>query len=150
QPMTQSQLPPPAPTLAPMPMAVASFGAVSHRGWLYVCGGHRGERHQYSAPMVSGAFYRLRLAEGTHWERLPDAPPAQGAPLVAYGPSAYRTGGRAARSEIGEKSDRHSHSTVSRYDIQRGVWEDFVPLPEARSSHDGVILGDTLYVPGGW
>lgn len=140
----------PAVALAPMPEAVTSFGAVSHEGWLYVCGGHKGERHEYSASMVSGAFHRLRLSAGTHWEKLPDAPPAQGAPLVAHGHFIYRIGGMAARNQPGEKIDLHSHATVSRYDLRRGLWEDFEPLPEPRSSHDAVVLGDKLYVAGGW
>ena len=143
-------LQPPAASLAPMPEAVTSFGAVSHRGWLYVGGGHKGERHEYSAPMVSGSFHRLRLSEGSAWERLPGTPPAQGAPLVAHGNFVYRIGGMAARNAPGEKSDLHSHATVSRYDVDRGVWEDFVPLPEPRSSHDAVVLGDKIYVAGGW
>ncbi len=133
-----------------MPEAVTSFGAVSHQGWLYVCGGHKGERHEYSAPMVSGAFHRLRLSEGSRWEKLPDSTPAQGAPLVAHGHYVYRVGGMAARNQPGEKSDLYSHAAVSRYDIRRGAWEEYVPLPEPRSSHDALVLDDTLYVAGGW
>ncbi len=143
-------LPPPAPTLAPMPEAVTSFGGVAHDGWLYVSGGHRGERHEYSAPMVSGAFHRLRLEEGTTWETLPSAEPAQGLSLAAHGHHIYRVGGMAARNEPGQKNDLHSKESLTRYDLRRGVWEDFVPLPEPRSSHDAVVLGDTLYVGGGW
>lgn len=148
--LAQSPPPPPASVLAPMPEAVTSFGAVSHEGWLFVCGGHKGERHEYSAPMVSGGFYRLRLSEGTRWEKLPDTLPAQGAPLVAHDNHVYRIGGMAARNQPGEKSDLHSHAAVLRYDLRRGVWEDFVSLPEPRSSHDAVVAGDTLYVAGGW
>jgi len=142
--------PPPAAALAPMPEAVTSFGAVANDGWLYVCGGHKGERHEYSAPMVSGAFHRLRLSDGTVWETLAPAEPAQGAPLAAYGGFIYRVGGMAARNAPGEKSDLHSRASVARYDIGRGVWEEHVAMPEARSSHDAVVLGRTLYVAGGW
>ncbi len=149
-PSSMTDLTPPAATLAPMPEAVTSFGAISHDGWLYVSGGHKGERHEYSAPMVSGAFQRLRLAEGKVWEALPAAEPAQGAPLAAHGHHIYRIGGMAARNEPGQKSDLHSKAAVTRYDIRRGVWEDAVPLPEPRSSHDAVVLGDALYVGGGW
>lgn len=148
--MTSSPQTPPAPQLAPMPEAVTSFGAVAHDGWLYVCGGHKGERHEYSAPMVSGAFHRLRLSEGTRWEKLPDTTPAQGAPLAAHGHYLYRPGGMAARNQPGEQADLHSHAAVPRYDLRRGTWEPFVPLPQPRSSHDAVVLGDTLYVAGGW
>jgi len=142
--------PSPASILAPMPEAVTSFGAVSHDGWLYVMGGHKGERHEYSAPMVSGAFHRLKLSEGTTWETLPAAEPAQGMPLAAHGHYVYRIGGMAARNSPGEKSDLHSKDLVARFDSRKGVWEPMPPMPEPRSSHDAVVLGDTLYVGGGW
>src|SRR5262245_4853750 len=35
-------------TLAPLPETVTSFGAVTDGDWLYVFGGHKGERHEYS------------------------------------------------------------------------------------------------------
>src|SRR5262245_42177610 len=70
-------------SLAPMPEGVTSFGAVTSDGWLYAFGGHKGERHEYSAERVSGAFWRINLAEGRTWEQLPAAKPGQGQPLVA-------------------------------------------------------------------
>ncbi len=147
-PMQES--PPPASTLAPMPLAVTSFGAVSLDGWLYVFGGHKGERHEYSAPMVSGAFHRLKLAEGANWEALPEAEPAQGVALAAHGHCVYRVGGMAARNQPGEKSDLHSKDLVACFDSRKGAWQSMTPLPEPRSSHDAIVLGDTLYVGGGW
>lgn len=140
----------PAPRLAPMPEPVTSFAAVTHDGWLYVFGGHKGERHDYNAETVSGSFHRLRLADGKAWERLPSASPVQGAPLVAHGRHVYRTGGMAARNRPGEKQDLFSRTDVLRYDPARGRWEELPPLPEPRSSHDSVALGDKLYVGGGW
>lgn len=140
----------PAAILAPLPERVTSFAAASHDGWLYVFGGHRGERHDYNAAMVSGSFHRLRLAEGRTWERLPAASPVQGAPLVAHGRHLYRTGGMAARNRPGEKPDLFSRAEVLRYDPARGRWEELPPLPEPRSSHDAVVLGEKLYVGGGW
>lgn len=136
--------------LAPMPEAVTSFGAVSHDGWFYVMGGHKGERHAYSAPMVSGAFQRLRMSDRTSWETLPAAEPAQGVALAAHGSFVYRVGGMAARNPPGEPSDLHSKALVARYDTRGGGWEAIAPMPEPRSSHDAVVLGDTLYVGGGW
>jgi N-acetylneuraminic acid mutarotase len=139
-----------ATTLAPMPEAVTSFAAVTHEDWVYVCGGHRGERHEYSADMVSGAFHRLRLSDGTRWEPLASTLPAQGTPLVARGRYLYRTGGMAARNAKGTKQDLYSLAQVLRYDTRNERWEEITPLPEPRSSHDAVILGETLYVGGGW
>src|SRR5688572_13662757 len=79
-----------ADNLPPLPEAVTSFGAVTHNGWLYVFGGHKGERHDYSVEMVSGSFQRLRLNGGSKWESLPGGPPGQGLALVAHGEYLYR------------------------------------------------------------
>lgn len=136
--------------LAPLPEAVASFGAASQDGWIYVFGGHQGERHEYSAPMVSGALHRLQLANGTPWEALPAAQPAQGASLVAHRQHLYRIGGMAARNQPGEPADLHSQAEVFRFDLGKAAWEPHVPLPKPRSSHDACVLDDALYVGGGW
>jgi N-acetylneuraminic acid mutarotase len=137
-------------TLAPMPEAVTSFGAVTCDGWLYVFGGHKGERHEYSAEQVSGSFFRLNLSEGHPWEHLPPAPPSQGLPLVAYKGEIYRVGGMAARNPEGEKQDLHSFALVQRFNPHDKKWADITPLPAPRSSHDAVVIGDKLYVAGGW
>jgi hypothetical protein len=136
--------------LPPLPEAVASFGAATLDGWLYVYGGHRGERHQYNTEDVSGAFHRLNLAEPAAWERLPSSLPLQGAALVAHAHALYRVGGMAAQNERDEDHDLRSTAAAERYDVLRATWEDLPPLPAPRSSHDAAILGDTLYVGGGW
>ncbi len=137
-------------TFAPMPEAVTSFGAVTADGWLYVFGGHKGERHDYSADMVSGAFHRLNLRDGRAWEKLPSAAPSQGLPLVTYGGSVYRVGGMAARNPAGTKQDLFSTTHFQRFEPKRAQWEELTPLPAPRSSHDAVVMGDKLYVAGGW
>jgi len=135
---------------APLPEAVTSFGAVTANGWLYVFGGHKGERHDYSADKVSGKFHRLRLKDGKTWEPLPASAAGQGLPLVAQGRYVYRLGGMAAKNPAGEKQDLHSTALVQRYDPRRERWEDFASLPAPRSSHDAVVIGKKLYVAGGW
>lgn len=140
----------PATPLAPLPEAVTSFGAASADGWLYVFGGHKGERHEYSADKVSGSFHRLRLDGRSQWERLPDAAPSQGLPLVAHRGHIYRIGGMAARNAAGSKQDLFSVAHFQRFHPARGQWETLPPLPAIRSSHDAVVLGDKLYVAGGW
>jgi len=140
----------PAAALAPMPEAVTSFGAVTDGGWLYVFGGHKGERHDYSADQVSGSFHRLKLSEGKTWESLPASAPSQGLPLVAHRGSIYRVGGMAARNPSGTKQDLFSTTHFERFDPRRGQWEKLTPLPAPRSSHDAVAMGDKLYVAGGW
>ncbi len=140
----------PATELAPMPEAVTSFGAVTDDGWLYVFGGHKGERHDYSADMVSGSLHRLRLSDGRTWESLPGAAPSQGLPLVAHRGFIYRIGGMAARNPGGARQDLFSTAHFERFDPGRGQWEKLMPLPTPRSSHDAAVMGDSLYVAGGW
>ena len=41
-------------------------------------------------------------------------------------------------------------SLVQRFDPKTEKWEDMTPLPAIRSSHDAVVIGDKLYVAGGW
>ena len=136
--------------LAPLPENVTSFGAITADGWLYAFGGHKGERHEYSVEMVSGTFQRLRLSDGRGWESLPSATPGQGQPLVAYGGFIYRVGGMAARNHADAKQDLVSMSLVQRFDPRSRQWEEVTPLPAPRSSHDAVVVGNKLYVAGGW
>jgi N-acetylneuraminic acid mutarotase len=136
--------------LAAMPEPVTSFGAVTADGFLYVFGGHKGKRHEYSTEKVSGAFHRLQLSEGRAWEELPGSQPGQGLPLVSHGRYIYRVGGMAARNSAGTKQDLHSTTVVERFDARRGKWEQFTPLPAPRSSHDAVVLDNKIYVAGGW
>lgn len=134
----------------PLPETVTSFGAFTQNGWLYVFGGHKGERHNYSEEMVSGSLHRLKLKGGTTWETLPSSIPGQGLALVADGHYLYRIGGMAARNHEGQKQDLHSLSVVQRFDLKANVWEDIAALPQPRSSHDAAILNNKIYVAGGW
>ena len=136
--------------LAPLPETITSFGAVTADGWLYVFGGHKGKRHEYSAEEVSGSFDRLQLSDGRHWQSLPPSVPGQGLALVAHGHDLYRIGGMAAQNHEGAKQDLHSTSLVQRFGFHNRRWQDIAPLPEPRSSHDAVVLGNKLYVAGGW
>jgi len=141
---------PAASVYPPLPETITSFGAVTQDGWLYVFGGHKGKRHDYTAEMVSGSLLRLKLKEGQTWETLPSAPPGQGLALVAYSHYLYRVGGMAARNHEGQKEDLYSLSLVQRFDLHKQRWEDVTPMPEPRSSHDAVVIGSRLYVAGGW
>lgn len=142
----------PAPTdgYPDLPAPVASFGAATLEGWLYVYGGHQGRRHVYSREDVSGAFQRLNLTNPEAWQALPGGQPVQGTALVAFDQALYRIGGMAAVNARGESHDLQSTATVDRFDVRHGTWEAIAPLPSARSSHDATVLGHTLYVAGGW
>jgi hypothetical protein len=139
-----------ASAFAPLPKAVSSFGAVVSDGWLYVYGGHSGKTHQYSTETVIGTFHRLKLSDPAAWEELPSGPASQGLALVAYQGKIYRIGGMQPRNQPGEKADNHSLTTCERYDPERKKWEPLPDLPEGRSSHDAVVVGDKLVVIGGW
>ena len=136
--------------LAPLPETVTSFGAATDGDWLYAFGGHKGERHEYSIEMVRGSFHRLNLRNGGAWEKLPSSTPGQGQPLVAHGGLIYRIGGMAARNQADAKQDLYSIALVQRFDPRQNRWEDVASLPEIRSSHDAAVVGNKLFVAGGW
>ncbi|MCS7024989.1 MAG: hypothetical protein NZV14_09310 [Bryobacteraceae bacterium] len=140
---------PPVKTMAPMPEAAASFGAVVAGAHVYVYGGHIADTHQYSTEAVTGGFYRLNLGGG-QWEKLPSGPALQGMNLAADEGGVYRVGGMAPRNPPGRKTDNHSVSSVARFVLDRGTWESLPDLPEPRSSHDVGLVGGKLFVVGGW
>lgn len=139
-----------ATAFAKMPQAASSFGAAVVDGWLYVYGGHVAKVHTYSTEAVSGRFHRLNLADGKTWEELPGGPALQGMNLVAHGGKVYRVGGMQPRNPPGEKADNFSVADCARFDPATKAWEPIPPLPAPRSSHDVVVVGDTLVVVGGW
>ena len=147
---TQSATERVATRVATLPEATSSFGAVASDGWLYVYGGHVVPTHSYSTEAVSGRFNRLRLADGKTWERLPDGPPLQGMNLAAHEGKIYRVGGMQPQNKPGEPQDIRSVADVARFDPAIGKWEALPPLQVPRSSHDVVVVGNTLVVVGGW
>ncbi|MBI84748.1 MAG: hypothetical protein CMJ81_16260 [Planctomycetaceae bacterium] len=136
--------------LPDLPEAVASFGAAVLDGWLYVYGGHIGGAHEHSRDNLSSKFVRLELDGGTEWEELTMETPLQGLALVSDGEFLYRVGGMNARNAANEDDDLHSSADFARFDPRSKTWKSMPPLPEPRSSHDAVVIGDKLYVSGGW
>ncbi|MGD9637201.1 MAG: DUF4198 domain-containing protein, partial [Pirellulales bacterium] len=136
--------------IAPLPEAVSSFGAAVADGYLYVYSGHTGTEHDHSAANLSKRFARVPLAGGA-WEELPMQTPLQGLPLVAYEGKLYRVGGmNALNATTDDKEDLHSTTEFAEYDPATKRWTALAPLPAARSSHNAVVIGDKLYVVGGW
>jgi hypothetical protein len=136
---------------APLPEPVSSFGAAVAEGWLYVYGGHIGREHAHSAANLSQYFRRIRLDGGKEWEELPMQAPLQGLALVAHDGKLYRVGGLEARNPTTElDDDLHSSSEFAEFDPKFGIWTPLSPLPKPRSSHNAVVIGDKLYVVGGW
>ncbi|MCE9534440.1 MAG: hypothetical protein K8T89_25455 [Planctomycetes bacterium] len=135
---------------APLPVAVSSFGAATSDGYVYLYGGHSAKTHQYSTESVSGKFLRLKLDDPKAWEELTAGPGLQGLAVVEHKGLIYRIGGMQPRNKPGEKADNHSLASAERYDPKIKKWEKLPDLTEARSSHDAVVIGDKLYVMGGW
>ncbi len=136
-------------TLPELPEMVTSFGAAVSGGSLYVYGGHTGDAHSYSTAEQANQLRRVSLAGG-EWETLADGPHLQGLALVAHGGKLYRIGGFTAKNAEGEAHDLWSQDSVAAFDPDTGEWSDLPPLPEPRSSHDAAVVGDTIYVVGGW
>ncbi|GEP41835.1 Kelch repeat-containing protein [Brevifollis gellanilyticus] len=133
-----------------LPLPVASFGAAAtESGSVYIYGGHSGVRHKYNRDEVHGDFYHWQSGL-KEWEALAKDEPAQGASLLATDKGVIRVGGMAAKNAKGEKQDLWSSETAARYDAADKTWHPLPKLPERRSSHDSIVIGDTLYVIGGW
>jgi hypothetical protein len=135
---------------ATLPEATSSLGSVASDGWLYVYGGHIAPTHSYSTAAVSGQFHRLRLNGAPEWEQLPGGPPMQGMNLVAIDGRIYRIGGMSPRNKPGAPTDNYSTADNARFDPATGKWEALPSLPEPRSSHDVVVIGNRIIVTGGW
>ena len=136
--------------LTPLPEPLTSFGGAALDGWLYVYGGHTGEEHAHSRENLSTHFRRMKLVEGASWEELPMQTPLQGMPLAAWNGRLFRIGGLSAKNAAGRKDDLHSVAEFASFDPATKTWTALPPLPEARSSHDAAVIGDDLYVVGGW
>jgi N-acetylneuraminic acid mutarotase len=70
--------------------------------------------------------------------------------MVEHGGKLYRVGGFSAHNAEGEEHDLRSVADFVRFDPATQEWQELPPLPEPRSSHDAVVVGDKLYVVGGW
>lgn len=129
---------------------VTSFGAAIIHDDLYVYGGHKGQAHHYSVEGQSDRFLRLNLKQPQGWEDLGAVPPRTGLAMVAYQGKLYRFGGFVARNRETEEQVLESLADVAEYDPRSRRWTALTPLPQGRSSHDAVVLGDQVYVVGGW
>ena len=136
--------------LPELPEGLASFGSTVCDGSLYVYSGHIGTAHDHSRENLSQSFRRVSLDGQGEWEELPMQTPLQGLPMVSHGGYVYRVGGLNARNAPEEDEDLHSVDEFCRFDPKTKTWTALAPLPEPRSSHDAVVVGDKLYVVGGW
>ncbi len=136
-----------------LPHGLTSFGSVEHEGVLYVLGGYSGTPHAYSAKDQHGELlaYDASASAGRRWSVVAKVKPVQGAALVSDGRGLVRVGGmRALNPTTATQSELVSIDVVQRFDPEGGIWSDLPSLPEGRSSHDAAVIGETLYVVGGW
>ncbi|MDA8018236.1 MAG: PQQ-binding-like beta-propeller repeat protein [Thermoanaerobaculia bacterium] len=134
------------------PEGIASFGAAVAGDSLYVFGGHIGRTHHHSVENLSHHLRSLDLTNpSAGWQDAGDVSGLQGTALVAHGDRVCRVGGMTAHNAPdAEEEDLESLADVSCFDTRSGSWTDLPPLPRGRSSHDAVVVGDSLWVVGGW
>jgi N-acetylneuraminic acid mutarotase len=135
--------------IEPLTPAVTSIGAAIAGGRLYVYGGNMAGAHSYSKEEQGRNLYSVSL-QGGAWTKGEDGPPLQGLALVEHKGKLYRIGGFTAQNAKGEKHRLESQVGVAMYDPATKKWTDLPPLPEPRSSADAAVIGDTIYVVGGW
>jgi N-acetylneuraminic acid mutarotase len=136
--------------LPALPKGSTSFGGAVVGDMLFVYGGNYGSAHEYSNDDQSGDLWKLNLKQPTKWELVSGGTKLQGLALVQYQGTVYRIGGFTAMNKMGEKEDLRSQADFARLDPSGTKWESLPSLPEPRSSHDAAVIGDTLYVVGGW
>lgn len=136
--------------LPELPFAVTSFGAAVIGNTVYVAGGHLGESHEYNRDDQSDELLSLDTTGDRQWKVVSKMPKLQGLAMVAHGGKLYRVGGFEARNAPDEPKDMHSLAQFARFDPATKTWTDLAPLPEGRSSLDAAVVGDELYVVGGW
>lgn len=141
---------PQANNLPDLPRGVASFGAAIAGDVLYVYGGNYGSAHAYSNADQSNDVWSLNLAQEGSWKQVTTGPKMQGLALVAHAGRVYRIGGFTAVNNEDEDAKLFSQPDFARLSADGQQWEPIAPLPVGRSSHDAAVIGDTLYVVGGW
>jgi N-acetylneuraminic acid mutarotase len=137
-------------TLPDLPQGITSFGGAISGDTVFAYGGNYGSAHHYTNEEQSNDLWSLDLASPQEWKKLTGGPRLQGLAMVAYGRHLYRVGGFTALNSEGEEQNLQSQATVARFDLQAQKWEDLPSLPEPRSSHDAAVVGNVLYVAGGW
>ncbi len=139
----------PSQSLAELPTTLTSFGGAVLGDDVYVYGGTKGSSHDYSSAVQNDSLLRLSLPDG-RWETVARGPKLQGLAMVPHGGKLYRIGGFEARNAPDQEHDLWSVDSVAAFDPASGEWSELPPLPEPRSSFDAAVLGDSIYVIGGW
>lgn len=138
-------------TFAALPFGITSFGAARIDNSIFVYGGHTGTAHSYSVSEQSNQLHKLDLDHPDKaWDVVGTGERLQGLALVPFRQQLICVGGFQARNDDGEEQDLHSVASVRAFDLKTQKWSDLAAMPSGRSSHDAIVLDETLYVVGGW
>ena len=133
-----------------LPIGITSFGGAVVDGQIYVFGGHCGDAHDYYRDGQNSKLMRLDPKSPEKWNEVSTSSGRQGLAMIEYQGALYRVGGFEARNEQGEDHNLHSTDEFARFNFATKKWESLQPMPSPRSSLDAVVVGDTLFVVGGW
>lgn len=128
-----------------LPLGVTSFGAAAAGGFAWVLGGYFGEPHNYLTRHQSRAFYRFPLIAPGDVEILPDDDRIQSVGLVPFRGSVARFGGMSIVDD-----QTRSVDVCRWFDPVAREWTDLPALPAPRSSHQAVVVGERVFLAGGW
>lgn len=137
--------------LPEMPAELTSFGAAIAGRTIFLYGGHTGSAHSYSTAEQSNQLWGLNLDKPAAWQVVSTDERLQGLALVPAGAnSLLRVGGFTALNAEGEEHRLQSQDEVKRYDADKNEWTVLPSLPEPRSSTAAAVIGNEVYVVGGW
>ncbi len=136
--------------LPDLPQGITSFGGAISGNTLYAYGGNYGSAHEYYQSGQSNDLWSLKLTGQSKWKKLATGPRLQGLAMVPHDGLLYRVGGFTAMNKEGDDQDLRSQDSAAVFDPKSGEWRDLPPMPVPRSSHDAAVIGDMLYVAGGW
>lgn len=137
--------------LADFPRAMTSFGATVVDDHIYVMGGKSGKAHAYATAYQNREVLCLNVEDkDAAWASVAENLGLQGLAIVSHGGNIYRIGGLEAKNDEGAEHDLHSVSEVLQFNPKKPAWTPMPSLPEGRSSIDACVVGDKIFVVGGW
>ena len=137
--------------LAEFPKGMTSFGATVVGNQIFVIGGKSGKAHAYAKSYQNRDVFCLATdGSNDEWQTVSENHGLQGLAIVGYGNKVYRIGGLEARNAEGEDDDLHSVADFKEFDPTNKTWADLPSLPKGRSSIDACVVGNYVYVVGGW
>ena len=126
----------------------SSFGAIEHKGKIYVVGGHQGAEHTYPPESFTARVTYYDIEKGRWFNTAPRLHKAHGFQLAAHGDYIYAFGGFAYEESTNPKWK--SLSVVERFNIHTQTWEIVGHMPRNRSSNVVVTVNEKAYLIGGW